>query len=69
MLKIKERERDEDSVKTFVSKSWPGQQGLGRPFVGTGQSVKGVSEAGGLLGKQRERVGEHSTRLEDQRSR
>ena len=32
----------------FVSKSWPGQQGLGRPLVGTGQSVKGVSEAGGL---------------------
>lgn len=46
--KKRERERYEDSRKTFVSKSWPGQQGLGRPLVGTGQSVKGVSEAGGL---------------------
>lgn len=68
------KKRYKDSGETFVSKSWPGHQGLGRPLVATGQSVKGVSEAGGLTtqrcwGRLRERVGDHSIWLEGRRSR
>lgn len=73
--KERKKKRYKDTGKTFVSKSWPGHQGPGRPLVGTGQSVKGVSEAGGLTTQrcwerlQQERIGEHSIWLQGRRSR